>query len=152
MVSATAIQNWQKKKIYAIANALGYVDKTDKENDVLHMIINGRCGKSSVKNLTYREASDIIDYLVKQQNQTIDEVMTQGQKKKCWQLMYELQGLDEKPNFTPIGERLAGIIERQFSVKSTPQRVFNRLSKEDGNKLIEILKKYIETAERKYLN
>lgn len=148
----TAIQGWQTKKIYAIANALGFVDRTDKENDILHMIIHSQTGKTSTKDLTYREANAIIAYLEKQQNQTIQEVMSQGQKKKCWQLMYELQSLDKEPNATPVGERLAGIIERQFKVKSTPQRIFNHLSKDEGNQLIEILKNYIKTAERRFMN
>lgn len=148
----TVIQGWQTKKIYAIANALGFVDRTDKENDILHMIIHSQTGKTSTKDLTYREANAIIAYLEKQQNQTIQEVMSQGQKKKCWQLMYELQSLDKEPNATPVGERLAGIIERQFKVKSTPQRIFNHLSKDEGNQLIEILKNYIKTAERRFMN
>lgn len=148
----TVIQGWQTKKIYAIANALGFVERTDKENDILHMIIHSQTGKTSTKNLTYREANAIIAYLEKQQNQTVQEVMSQGQKKKCWQLMYELQSLDREPNTTPVGERLAGIIERQFKVKSTPQRIFNHLSKDEGNQLIEILKNYIKTAERRFMN
>lgn len=148
----TVIQGWQTKKIYAIANALGFVDRTDKENDILHMIIHSQTGKTSTKDLTYREANAIIAYLEKQQNQTIQEVMSQGQKKKCWQLMYELQSLDKEPNTIPVGERLAGIIERQFKVKSTPQRIFNHLSKDEGNQLIEILKNYIKTAERRFMN
>ena len=148
----TVIQGWQTKKIYAIANALGFVDRTDKENDILHMIIHSQTGKTSTKDLTYREANAIIAYLEKQQNQTVQEVMSQGQKKKCWQLMYELQSLDREPNTTPVGERLAGIIERQFKVKSTPQRIFNHLSKDEGNQLIEILKNYIKTAERRLMN
>lgn len=148
----TVIQGWQTKKIYAIANALGFVDRTDKENDILHMIIHSQTGKTSTKDLTYREANAIIAYLEKQQNQTIQEVMSQGQKKKCWQLMYELQSLDKEPNTIPVGERLAGIIERQFKVKSTPQRIFNHLSKDEGNQLIEILKNYIKIAERRFMN
>lgn len=147
----SAIQGWQTKKIYAIAYSLGFVDRSDKD-DILHMIIISQTGKTSCKKLTYKEANEVINYLEKQQNKEIKEIMTQGQKKKCWQLMYELQSLDAVPNNTPIGQRLAGIIERQFKVKSTPQRVFNRLSKEDGNQLIEILKKYIKTAERKFMN
>lgn len=146
------IEKWQTKKIYAIANALGFVDRSDKENDILHMIINSQTGKSSVKQLTYREANSLIDRLEKQQNHEIVEVMTQGQKKKCWSLMYELKELDREPNFSPVGERLAGIIERQFKVKSTPQRIFNQLSKDDGNQLIEILKNYIKTAERRFMS
>lgn len=148
----SAVKGWQTKKIYAIANSLGFVDRADKENDVLHSIIYSHTGKISCKDLTYHEANKIISYLEKQQSHAISEVMSHGQKKKCWQLMYELQSLDAEPNYTPVGERLAGIIERQFNVKSTPQRVFNRLSKNDGNKLIEILKNYIKTAERKYMN
>lgn len=151
-MASTVIQNWQKKKIYAIANALGFTDRADKENDVLHMIVHSQTGKLSIKELTYREADAIIAYLEKQQSHTISEVMSQGQKKKCWQLMYELQSLDREPRPVPVGVRLAGIIERQFKVKSTPQRIFNHLSKEDGNQLIEILKNYISTAERRMMN
>ena len=33
------VERWQTKKIYAIASALGYVDRQDKDNDILHMII-----------------------------------------------------------------------------------------------------------------
>ena len=72
----TVIQGWQTKKIYAIANALGFVDRTDKENDILHMIIHSQTGKTSTKDLTYREANAIIAYLEKQQNQTVQEVMS----------------------------------------------------------------------------
>ena len=78
--------------------------------------------------------------------------MSEGQKKKVFSLMYQLKELDAEPNFTPIGERLAGIIERQFKVRSTPKYLFTNLSKEDGNRLIEILKNYISTAERKFMN
>lgn len=146
------VERWQTKKIYAIASALGYVDRQDKDNDILHMIIFSQTCKYSTKELTYREANEIIAYLEKQQNNKIDEVMTAGQKKKCWSLMYELQSLDREPNTAPVGERLAGIIERQFQVRSTPQRIFNRLSRDDGNKLIEILKNYVRTAERKWMS
>ena len=148
----TVIQGWQKKKIYAIANALGFTNRNDKENDVLHMIVHSQTGKLSIRELTSYEANMIIAYLEKQKNHSIHDVMSQGQKKKCWQLMYELQSLDAVPNPAPVGMRLAGIIERQFNVKSTPHRVFNHLSKEDGNRLIEILKNYIHSAERKYMN
>ena len=78
--------------------------------------------------------------------------MSEGQKKKVFSLMYQLKDLDGEPNIIPIGERLSGIIERQFKVRSTPKYLFTNLSKDDGNKLIEILKNYIGTAERKYMN
>lgn len=142
-----SVQGWQKKKIYAIANALGYVDSKDKENDVLHMIVYAQTGKESVKDLTHNEAELIIAYLEQKQSHMSVESMSQGQKKKIWALMYRLKELDEIEDTTPVGERLAGIIKRQFDVKSTPQRLFTYLDREDGNKLIEILKHYIESAE-----
>ncbi len=44
-----AVELWQKRKIYAIAGALKFVDKNDKENDILHMIIFNMTNKESVK-------------------------------------------------------------------------------------------------------
>ena len=147
-----AVEAWQKRKIYAIAGSLKFVDKNDKENDILHMIVYNLTMKTSVKDLTFAQANQVIDYLVQQKNKSIPEVMSEGQKKKVFSLMYQLKELDAEPNFTPIGERLAGIIERQFKVRSTPKYLFTNLSKEDGNRLIEILKNYISTAERKFMN
>ena len=147
-----AVEAWQKRKIYAIAGSLKFVDKNDKENDILHMIVYNLTMKTSVKDLTFAQANLVIDYLVQQQNKSIPEVMSEGQKKKVFSLMYQFKELDAEPNFTPIGERLAGIIERQFKVRSTPKYLFTNLSKEDGNRLIEILKNYISTAERKFMN
>ena len=147
-----AVEAWQKRKIYAIAGSLKFVDKNDKENGILHMIVYNLTMKTSVKDLTFAQANLVIDYLVQQQNKSIPEVMSEGQKKKVFSLMYQLKELDAEPNFTPIGERLAGIIERQFKVRSTPKYLFTNLSKEDGNRLIEILKNYISTAERKFMN
>ena len=147
-----AVEAWQKRKIYAIAGSLKFVDKNDKENEILTMILYNLTMKTSVKDLTFAQADLVMDYLVQQQNKSIPEVMSEGQKKKVFSLMYQLKELDAEPNFTPIGERLAGIIERQFKVRSTPKYLFTNLSKEDGNRLIEILKNYISTAERKFMN
>jgi len=147
-----AVENWQKKKIYAIAGALKFVYKTDKENYILHMIIFNMTNKESVKDLTYNQANKVIDYLKQQQDKSLVENMSEGKKKKVFSLMYQLKDLDGEPNIIPIGERLSGIIERQFKVRSTPKYLFTNLSKDDGNKLIEILKNYIGTAERKYMN
>lgn len=146
------VEAWQKKKIYAIANSLKYVDPQDKDNDILHMIIYNRTGKNSVKDLTRQEANEIIEFLKQQQDKSLPEQMSEGQKKKVFSLMYNLKDLDPIPNNTPIGDRLAGIIERQFKVRSTPKYLFTNLSWEDGNRLIEIIKNYIRSAERKYMN
>ena len=77
------VERWQTKKIYAIASALGYVDRQDKDNDILHMIIFSQTCKYSTKELTYREANEIIAYLEKQQNNKIDEVMTADKRRNA---------------------------------------------------------------------
>lgn len=146
------LEKWQIKKIYAIANKLAYV-VPGKKDDVLHMLIESMTLKDSVKNLTYAEADKLISYL--EQQQTLvekQEKISEGQKRKIWALMYDLKDKDMTINPTPIGERLAGIIRRQFHVQSSPQRLFSHLNYDDGNALIEILKNYVATAERKMMN
>ena len=44
------VERWQTKKIYAIANALGYVDRQDKDNDILHIIIFSQTCKHWIEN------------------------------------------------------------------------------------------------------
>lgn len=146
------IEGWQKKKIYAIANALNYVDTQDKENDILHILLWQHAKKESVKELSYAEANEIISYLSAQQGRYTKDQMTQGQIKKVWSLMYDLKDADSEVNATPIGERLAGIIRRQFNVRSSPQRLFTMLTSEDGNTLIEVMKHYVATAERRLMS
>ena len=151
-MKAKAIESWQKRKIYAIANALGYTAKTE-ETDILHLIMEDMTGKQSVTKLTYDDANKLIDYLVRQQT-SLDKSdnVSKGQQKKIWALMYELKDCDLAVNPAPIGERLAGIITRQFGVRSTPIRLFTYLDYVDGEKLIEILKHYIDNAERKRMS
>lgn len=147
-----SIEVWQKKKIYAIANQLEYVNK-EHNDDILHMIIENMTGKESVKLLDYAEANQLIDYLAKQQALNEKRLgVTTKQKKKIWALMYELKDNDITQNPTPIGKRLVGIIKRQFNVISSPQRPFTHLEYEDGEILIEILKNYVKTAERKRMS
>lgn len=147
-----AIEGWQKKKIYAIANQLNYVVK-GQGDDPLHMIMYTMTSKSSTKDLTYGEAQDLISYLLQQQalNEKKNGV-TSNQKKKIWALMYELKAQDIQSDPTPIGERLIGIIKRQFDVITSPQRPFTHLTYEDGEALIEILKHYVKSAERKRMS
>lgn len=148
-----AIENWQKKKIYAIANSLHYVIRNADEEDPLHMILYSMTGKTSIKELTYAEADKLITYLSRLQEDVDKNInVSKAQQQKIWGLMYELKACDLVPDFTPVGVRLAGIIKRQFDVPSSPQRLFTHLDYDDGNKLIEIMKHYINNAERKRMN
>ena len=110
-----AVEAWQKRKIYAIAGSLKFVDKNDKENDILHMIVYNLTMKTSVKDLTFAQANLVIDYLVQQQNKSIPEVMMQNLISH--QLARDLQEsskdslkLDQLQNiFLPIFQKKMGI-------------------------------------------
>lgn len=82
--------------------------------------------------------------------------MTAEQQKLAWRLMYRLQELDVKPklheNGQPytVGERMAGAIQTILGTTAIPGKdIFKWVSFEDGTKLIEGLKRYVRSAERK---
>ena len=52
-----AINAQQIRKIYAIGNALGIVERGNEDDD-LHALVSALTGKDSVKSLTYTEAQD----------------------------------------------------------------------------------------------
>lgn len=56
------VEQFQIRKIYAISNALGISDSRADE-DELHVLVSGLTGKDSIKELTYREASVVIERL-----------------------------------------------------------------------------------------
>ena len=58
----------QRKKIYAMANKLGY------DKDTMHAMISERYGKESSKELTKNEASDLIEHLAELEKQMTVEV------------------------------------------------------------------------------
>lgn len=155
------IAPYQIKKIYAIGNALGIVER-DNDQDNLHLLVEAMTGKESVKALAYSEANGVIAELQRRQGGYVPpqskrktvhpEVAggaTEGQQRKAWQLMYELQKLDVVPSSASLGERLSGIIKKELRVDATPQRPFSWLDFKTTNKLIEILKKYISSAKRR---
>lgn len=58
-------------------------------------------------------------------------------------MMYELQKRDTAPSAASLGERLCGIIKKELQVDAVPAQPFAWLTFQDGNKLIEVLKKYV---------
>lgn len=61
-----AINAQQIRKIYAIGNALGIVERGSEDDD-LHALVSALTGKDSVKALTYAEAQAVIIDLQKRQ-------------------------------------------------------------------------------------
>ena len=75
--------------------------------------------------------------------------MTEGQQRKVWQLMYKLSEFDAAPSSATKGERLCGIIRKELNVDASVNKPFVWLGFDDGNKLIEVLKNYVKSAQRK---
>lgn len=75
--------------------------------------------------------------------------ITADQQRKVWALMYQLRDLDAEPNGKPLGERLCSIIKKELGVEARPQNPFVWVDFKAGAKLLEVLKGYIGTAEKK---
>lgn len=154
-----AIDNQQIRKIYAIGNALGIVER-GSDDDNLHSLVASLTGKSSVKALTYAEAQTVIIDLQQRQgaaplprhkSKTHTERpggATEGQQRKVWALMYELQQRDTAPSKASLGERLCGIIKKELKIDAVPQQPFVWLDFKNCNKLIEVLKKYVANVKK----
>lgn len=153
------IEQNQIRKIYAIGNALGI--KGSGAEDELHTLVSGVTGKDSIKKLTYNEACEVITRLENLQGRSASPKagsstpkeyksrpggVTAGQQKKIWALMYGLKEYDAVPSHVSLGDRLCAVIKKEFGVDSTAKNPFTWLTFAQGNSLIEILKKYVESA------
>ena len=148
----------QLRKIYAIGHALGISSGT--HDDDLHALIEGVTGKTSIRELSFREAKEVIRELSKRQGSytpkkrcreegtKIAGGITAGQKRKAWALMYEIEKIMEETN-AGIGERLCGVIEKELRITAVPRDPFRFLDYRAGNRLIETLKGYVTSFERK---
>lgn len=155
-----AIATQQIRKIYAIGNALGIVERGNAD-DSLHDLVFSITGKDSLKALTYAEAQAVIRDLEKRQGDAPPSRRkpkahterpggaTAAQQRKVWALMYELQRLDIAPSAASLGERLCGIIKKELKVDAVPTQPFAWLTFQACNKLIEVLKKYVANAKKK---
>lgn len=156
------IEQFQIRKIYAIGNALGI--KTGTNEDELHALVGGVTGKDSIKALTYKEACTVIARLEELQGRAVSPEpknrkpkehesrpggVTSGQQKKIWALMYELKKYDKVPNGVQLGDRLCAVIKKEIGIDAAAKDPFVWMDFSQGNKLIEILKKYISSAEKK---
>ena len=152
------------RKIYALGARLGLVESNNK-NDALHALVEGITGKDSVSKLNADEYKDVMTELYtrlrlsqleppperrsKKRYESNPGKITEGQQRKVWALMYQLAGCDTEPSTASLGERLSGIIKRQFGVDAIQRQPMKWLSYKQGNQLIEIIKNYIKSAERK---
>lgn len=156
----------QRKAIFGICKKLGMSD------DDRRALVLGVTGKESTKELTDRETEDVLKELRKRlDSETVPPekrnpkaykpaeagMMTTDQQSLAWRLMYRLCELDEKPMLhedgTPVtpGERMAGAIRAILdnNMAKPGKEIFDRVHFDEGMKLIEKLKMYVHTAEKR---
>ena len=142
------------RKIYGLAKQAGM--SGEQGNEDLHALVNSVCGKDSLKELTNRDYAAVIKELqsragtsntYKAKSKGNSKGMTEGQERKIWRLMYELQELS--PSSAALGERLCGIIKKEFKIDATSKSPLAWFSFSDASKMIEILKRYVSSAEKK---
>jgi len=161
---ATAIQAHQIKKLYAMAAMLGIVERGNKD-DNFHDLVKTLTGKASVKDLDFTDYYDVKQRLenLLQNNKDINKSphkqkrtqryetgkngITEGQCKKVWALMYQLAA--KTPKETPLGIRLVGIIKKELKIDATSKDPLRWLTYERGSVLIEKIKMYIDSADKK---
>ena len=156
----------QRKSIFGMCKQLGMSE------DDRRALICSVTGKESTKELTDRETEAVIQELRARSKGKIVPpekrnpkaykpaeagMMTTEQQSLAWRLMYRLQELDEKPMLHEdgkpytVGERMAGAIRAILdnNMAQPGKDIFKRVNFDDGAKLIEGLKRYVRSAERK---
>lgn len=147
------------RKLYAKAAVLGMVEPNSHE-DAFHQLVFGLTGKESVKALTEQEAERVEKELArrlrtqnrsrKNEPQNVPDMMTYKQKSYAWRLIYNLAALS--PSKASESERMAGAVRKILGISSAPADPLRWVSFEDGKKLIEHLKRYVRTAQKKAVN
>ena len=148
------------KRIYAVAAAMNMVERNNKD-DAFHQLVSGITGKTSVKELTSAEAIAVEQELMKRmklessskpqqrkvQKKSEPGMMTTDQQHLAWRLMYRLAEIE--PTKATVGERIVGAIQKELHITATIRKPFMWVDFDGGTKLIEQLKRYVRSAERR---
>ena len=148
-------------RLYALASKLGMVERNNKE-DAFHQLVYGITGKEHISELTSSEANAVQRELqermeMKNRNKPLKKcdddkkdvpgMITAAQRNKVWWLIYRLDEIE--PKEIPVVERLLGAIEKILGITASKNEPFRWINFEDGSKLIEQLKRYVRSAERR---
>ena len=136
------------KSIYALGAKLGMVERGNGHEDALHALVQGLTGKESITALTPAEAQAVLAELRRRsapatapqkkwarKYEALPGGLSEGQQKKVWYLMFQLEKFDPAPEGVQLRDRLCGLISRQFGVTAFPIQ-----SKEDTQAAVGELK------------
>lgn len=155
-------QAQRTQRIYALGSRLGLLENGNKD-DLLHNLVFRLTGKSQISKLNEAEYKKVVNELYTQlkiggyedpphSNATYESVpgmISVGQQKMVWKLMYRLKEFDTEVQKTTLGNRLCGIIKKELHADATAKQPFRWLTYAQGTKLIEILKNYVNSARRR---
>lgn len=138
------------RKLYAIAAELNLLERGNPE-DPFHQIVYRITGKEHVSRLNQKEEkavlAELLEYKEIEEN---PQKISPAHRRKVWALIYELCRVD--PSDAEAGERLCGAIEKILNTSSFRRNPFRWVKGRDADKLIETLKRYVKSAERKAKN
>ncbi len=149
----------QIRKIYALGGELGI--KGNGHDDLLHELIYGITGKESVRELNDSEVRAVLSEMYKRKPAAAKRkksdkepgdngMATKEQQALCWRYCYRLKELDPNPESADVFERLAGAIRKVCGTNMVPKTdPFRWVDQDNCSKLIEQLKRYVNTAERR---
>lgn len=143
----------QNKQIWGIAHNLGMSPED------LHNLCQSITGCYSLKELDAMQTAELMAELNKRQGgnrnykkkpvRTEAGMMTASQQNMAWRCIYRLIELDPEPSKAQPGERMIGAIKKILGITADIKAPFKWIRFDDGIKLIETLKRYVVSAERK---
>ena len=158
------ITKGQIQRIYALGSGVGILESGNKDDD-LHALVHKLTGKRSVSELTGIEFAAVERELLrlmrypnrpaplkkngrKKEADDVPGMMTSAQQGKAWRLIYRLIELDNG-NKADAGKRMCGAIRKILDIDAGTEAPMRWVNFTDGEKLIEKLKRYVRTAEKK---
>lgn len=150
------------RKLYAVAAELHLLEHGNPE-DPFHLIVYRITGKEHVSELNQKEENAVLTELLAYQTNSDDSgskirnqkavpnMMSPAQQSLAWRLMYQIESYDLKPSAKTLGERLAGVVRKELGMTAFPTEPLKWVNKKNGTILIEALKRYATSAERKYI-
>ena len=146
-----AITKEQVSKLYALAARAGLLEAGNRE-DNFHQIVSGLTCKDSVKKLTEDEYKKVRGRLLQElENKNTSGRMNSRQIKKAWSLMYQIMEHSPSEEGKTAGERMCGAVKKILNIDADVKNPFAWISAEQGNKLIEMLKRYLQAAKKKQI-
>ena len=148
------------KGIYAMGTSLGINENSREDN--LHQLVFAVTGKESIAALTDSEARKVQHELMCRMKGNVQAKgsrkkrvdippgkMNEGQQKKAWALIYKLCQLD--PSDVVPAERMKGAVKKilGMDILMDCKNPFRMVSTEQGAKLIDTLKRYVSSVQKK---